>query len=118
MKSYLTHRQQYVQLNTFSSNIIESPNCLVVQGGKLSGLLYNIYVNELPILYKLLYGKSSSDLNINKSRCPSHTTIQFVDDSTNIIWFKQTDIMKLCLEKYAQLLVEFYTYNKLKIDKD
>ena len=51
IKSYLTDRKQYVEIETFKSKVLNSPPCSVVQGGKMSGLLYTIYTNEVPCLY-------------------------------------------------------------------
>ena len=53
-RSYLTNRQQFVQIDTFNSSIINVPDCSVVQGGKMSGLLYSIYTNEVTQLHKLM----------------------------------------------------------------
>ena len=54
IKSYLSNRFQYVEVNTFKSEVKNSLDCSCIQGSKLSGLLYNIYTNEVPVLYKLL----------------------------------------------------------------
>ena len=119
MRSYLTNRRQYVKLDTFNSTILNTPPCSVVQGGKLSGLLYNIYINEVPLLYKLLY---DNDTNTNYKKTNykdiQHDTIQFVDDSTNIITFKHTNTIKDYVQTYYQLLHDYYNCNKLKINPD
>ena len=73
--------------------------CSVVQGGKLSGLLYDLYKNKLPLINLIL--KSH---NISKNKLPSHSTIQFVDDTSNVIGFKDDDIMKKYLENYTKIL--------------
>ena len=53
-KSYFTDRKQFVQIDHFKSQVKNSLNCGCVQGGKLSGTLYNIYCNEIPIIHKLM----------------------------------------------------------------
>ena len=117
LNSYLRNRRQYVQLDTYCSSIIQSPDCSVVQGGKLSGLLYRIYINELPLIHKLNYDDQIIKPHIiNKNKLPSHSTIQFVDDSSNVIGFKDDDIMKKYLENYTKILYDYYTCNKLKIN--
>ena len=47
-----------------------------------------------------------------------HLTINFVDDSTNLISFKNASQMEDYLEEYYNLLDNFYTINKLKINND
>ena len=79
MRSYLQDRKQYVQLDCFNSNIIKSPSCGTVQGGKMSGLLYNIYINELPLLFKLLNDKEYNK-NTDITKNIDHTRVQFFDD--------------------------------------
>ena len=39
-KSFLSERTQYVQIDTFKSEIMECPPCSVVQGSKLGAVLY------------------------------------------------------------------------------
>ena len=55
MTSYLKNRQQYTDINCKKSETIKCLPCGVVQGSKLSGILYTIYTNEVPILHKILY---------------------------------------------------------------
>ena len=47
-----------------------------------------------------------------------HKTINFVDDSTAIISFKDHSYMKTYLEAYFSLIYEFYSINRLKINSD
>ena len=54
LKSYLSIRTQYVKIQHKRSRITTSLNCSVIQGSKLSGLLYNVYTNEVPLVHKLL----------------------------------------------------------------
>ena len=98
MRSYLHNRRQFVQLDTFKSEILNSPACSVVQGGKLSGLLYNLYTNEVPELYQLLDNNKYITINKNIIKDTNHTTVQFVDDSNNIIAFKNNNMIRPYLE--------------------
>ena len=66
LRSYLSDRKKYVELDTFKSEIVNSLPCSVIQGGKLSGLLYNLYINELPLLHKLIFDKSYNNINLQK----------------------------------------------------
>ena len=53
-ENYFSDRQQYVCIDTYSSSILKSPQCNVVQGSKLSGLMYNVYTNVVPLLHQLM----------------------------------------------------------------
>ena len=47
-QSYLTNRKQFVEIDTNRSQIEISLNCSVIEGSKMSGLLYTVYTNEIP----------------------------------------------------------------------
>ena len=48
----------------------------------------------------------------------NHATVNFVDDSTNIISTSNTKTIEEYLNKFYQLLEAVYNINKLKINKD
>ena len=52
--SYLTDRKQFVRLDQANSILRNSPKCSIVQGSRLSGILFNTYCNEIPCLPKLM----------------------------------------------------------------
>merc|ERR1712240_894556 len=119
--SYLTNRRQFVQFDTKRSHLLQSLECSVIQGSKLSGLLYTLYTNEIPLLHKLMHNEIYTALTgqekINKGDV-DHTTVNFVDDSTNIISTHDTKTIERYLEKFYNLLEAVYNINKLKINKD
>ena len=84
LKSILSDRYQYVSIDGIDSEILQSPECSVLQGSKLSSLLYCLYCNEIPILYKLintdLYYRMTGDTFIDSVRTIVHKIIQYVDD--------------------------------------
>ena len=87
-KSILTQRTQYVEVNTFKSSTQQSPQCSVLQGSKLSGTLYTLYTNEIPLLHKLMNTVHFDFLTCTPHKIHNHiehTTVNFVDDSTNLI---------------------------------
>ena len=47
--SYLDKRQQFVEIDCYRSDVKMTPECGCVQGSKLSGVLYSIYTNEIPL---------------------------------------------------------------------
>jgi len=121
MQSYLSNRQQLVEIDTYRSKIIQSEDCSVVQGSKLSGILYTIYTNEIPILFKIMNmdifttitGQPKMDIKDIK-----HETTNFVDDSTNIIMTKTIDNIEEYINKFYILLGCIYTINMLSINND
>ena len=119
--SYLSDRKQYVCLDHFNSILRNSPKCSIVQGSRISGLMFNIFCNEIPKLHKLLntdiFFKLVSKNRLNTKNI-SHNIINFVDDSTNIIGFKDHEKIKPYLEQYYKLISSYYNINKLKLNND
>ena len=119
--SYLTQRTQYVEVNTFKSHTLAAPQCSVVQGSKLSGTLYTLYTNEIPLLHKLMGTVHYDFLTLTAHKIHEgveHSTINFVDDSSNLISHKNAQNLSLYLTDFYTLLHSFYTINKLKINAD
>ena len=119
--SYYSERKQYVCLDSMNSILRNSPNCSLVQGSKTSGLMFNIFCNEVPKLYRLIntdiYHKLVDIKKLNTKNI-SHSVINFIDDSTNIMGFKNHESIKLYLEQYYKLLISYYNINKLKLNND
>ena len=55
--SYLFERFQYTKIDTFKCKIRMAPSCSVLQGSKLSGIIYSLHTNELPKLKDLMKDK-------------------------------------------------------------
>ena len=121
IESYLSQRKQFVKIESFKSIIRDSPNCSCIQGGKLSGLLYTIYVNELPLIKNLMHNDFFQKITNKpkpKYKGIKHDTINFVDDCTNIIACKDPKIINTYITNFYNLLENFYHINKLKINDD
>ena len=104
------------------SDITPANQCSVLQGSKLSSLLYILYCNEIPLLYRLVGSPIMNTLtnlpcHINLNNI-SHKIVQYVDDSTNIISCKITQDIPLYLNLYFSTLEELYSVNKLLINTD
>ena len=50
IKSFLSNRSQYISIDSIESEILPALNCSVIQGSKISALLYTLYINEVPHL--------------------------------------------------------------------
>ena len=74
----------------------------------MSGLLYNIYINELPLLFNLLKDDEFNKNN-NDYKNIDHITVQFVDDSSNVIAFKDHNNIKSYTESHFNLLYDHCT---------
>ena len=119
--SYLTERRQFVQIDTKRSRLRKSLDCSVIQGSKLSGLLYTLYTNEIPLLHTLMNKEIYTQLTQHEKTTTTntdHMTVNFVDDSTNIISTTDTNTIQEYLDKFYKLLEAVYNINKLKINKD
>ena len=53
-RSYYSNRKQFVKLDNVCSTLRDSPNLSVVQGSRLSGIMFNTYCNEIPKLPLLI----------------------------------------------------------------
>ncbi len=121
LTSYMTNRTQHVQIDTFDSTTLPSLQCSVVQGSKLSGTLYTLYTNEIPLLHKLMNTKHYDYVTLKPHTIHdniTHTTINFVDDSTNLVSSNNHDKLTNYLTDFYTLLHSYYTINKLKINAD
>merc|ERR1712240_477713 len=119
-KSYLSNRQQFVEIDTHRSKTRASNPCSVIQGSKLSGILYTLYTNEIPQLYTLMqdniYTEITGRPTINTTGIEHHT-INYVDDSTNLIITKDPTKLQTYLNAFYILLQKVYNTNKLMINQ-
>ena len=95
--------------------------CWRKQGSTISGILYTLYTNEVPLIHKLLHNKWYQLLTnkvARKYKNIEHYTINYIDDSTSIIGFTDHSIIRNYLHDYYTLLHCYYNVNKLKINAD
>lgn len=119
--SFLTNRKQFTEIDTFKSTTLDSPQCSVIQGSKLSAILYTLYTNEVTLLYKLMNQPIFTKMTgkpILKCTNVDHSIVNYVDDSTNLISSEDIISLKLYLDNYYILLENFYNINFLKLNPD
>ena len=120
LKSYLERRRQYVEIQSKESEIIDCLDASVIQGSKLSGLLYNIYSNEVPIVHKLMKKpeevKLPKEIKVDDNQT-KHEVHNFVDDSSSVISCKNEDKLIEYIKKYTKLMKIYYLANILKINQ-
>ena len=122
LKSYLNQRFQYTEIQNMQSKISQSPDCSVIQGSKLSGILYTIYTNEVPRLHKLMEDKDwlMKRLKIKKPNFQeiNHTVVNFVDDSNSMISFHEEADANAYIKIYFEILKFYYRISKLIINPE
>ena len=96
---YISNRRQYTDINTNKSVTITCLLCGVLLGSKLSGLLYTIYTNKVPLLQTIMENRKICQQigAANYEELPvEHTMVNFIDDSNSVISAKPGSDM----EKY------------------
>ena len=98
------------------------PDCGVVQGGKLSCLLYTIYTNEVPALHKIM---NDDDLMMeltgrvnNIKTGVEHNTYNCMDDSNNCIIFKEANNIQEYIDNFLEVLKEYHNLSRLRLNED
>ena len=88
MLSFLLSRSQFVEIDGIRSDVLPSIDCSVIQGLKLSGLLYTLYVNEVPHLSKVINSVNFKLITMREqfqsySDSLTHFAINYIDDTSN-----------------------------------
>ena len=122
IKTYLSNRLAYVQIDVSRSKILEFGPYGVIQGSKLSGIFYTLYTNEVPKIHKILFSPTMmreilqrEAFNANEFE---HEVAQFVDDSNSVIIMSDRRKITQYLNSYFLLLKIYYNLNKLQINDD
>lgn len=105
MRSFLTDRKQFVSIDSFNSEIIKCLPCSIIQGSKMSSLLYSIYTNEIPVLNKLMnnvnYKEVTNDEYIQSTNLDiEQEIVNYVDDSSNLISGTNIETLQSYINKY------------------
>ena len=122
IRSIPSDGSQYVDIDGYSSISMPANPYSVLQGSKLSSLLYVIYCNEIPLLHNLVGSQLMTKLTDTQYHVDNtnitHNTIQYVDDSTNIISSYNTNHLQIYIDTFFHILEEYYNINKLLINSD
>ena len=117
--SFMTDRTQFVTIDNFKSKTLASLECSVIQGSKLSAMLYTIYTNEITLLHTLMTDDIYEDMT-GRTKIDffdtKHTIVNYVDDSTNIVSSDNITKLQTYINNYYLLLEAYYNSNFLKIN--
>ena len=95
-------------------------NVSVVQGSKLSGILYTIYTAEIPKLTDIMHNeelyKQMTGVTLPVFKNIEHKTTNFVDDSTSVVGAETKAELEQYVQHFYYLLVAYYKINKLKMN--
>merc|ERR1711954_315197 len=94
----------------------------VMQGSELSGIIFIIYISEVPKIHELLKDESLMKVMVGEHKKItdeiSHETINFIDDSASIVTFKEEEEAIEYIRMFINILNEYYNINKLKLNKE
>ena len=122
LENFMKDRKVFTNIQGFNSEIMNAPNCSVIQGSKLSGFLFTLFSIEIPLLPRIMKDAQLAEV-LMEIKIPQfygirHQVNQYVDDSTNIIGTDNKDELEIYLTNYHKVLEIYYTANKLKLNGD
>ena len=90
MSSFLSGRKQYVEIDGIKSEILDSIDCSVIQGSKMSSLLYTLYVNKVPLLHNIMDNNTFKLIALCEQvqiygNSVTHLAMNYIDDTSNAI---------------------------------
>ena len=92
----------------------------MIQGSKLSGILYIIYVKEVPRIHELLRDKSVMQYLADHEKPEveniDHHVYNFVVDSNSALSSTSIEDLNKYITAYLHLLMGYYKMNRLKIN--
>ena len=110
IKSFLSDRKQFVQINTQNSDILLTGPVSTVQGSVMSGILYCIFIHDMSSV-----GHNKSHINNSSyNNCKRANINTFVDDCYSTIMTDNKDEIWNLITEYVKRMNRYYTNNCLK----
>ena len=118
--TYLTGQKAYVEVQGFASRLIDMPDCLVVQGSKLSTTLYTVYTLDSTDVATIMNDKEHFKEVVGKDPDETeeieHNSIGYIDDVTHVTGAESKETQEVYLNNLYSLLVNVYSNKKLQIN--
>ena len=123
MLSFLSDREQFVEIDGIRSDTLPSIPCSVIQGSKLSSLLYTIYINEVPLLYKIMNSAKFRLISLRDQfqiygENISHFAINYIDNTSNSISCNNIVHLQNYINDFFIIVEKFYNANKLTLNSE
>ena len=121
-QSFLSERTCFVEIETKRSNVRVQKDCSVIQGSKMSSVLYSLFTNEAPEIKKLMEDEVSLKKILKKDDIEiieaEHETYAYVDDTYNCVAVNNPEELEVYVNNFFKVLIEFHNANKLKLNEE
>ena len=87
-------------------------------GREVGGASNLLSATVYQIIYSHIYTSITDDSNDSIPQSIDHQTVQYVDDSSNIVSSNNTTQLQLYINKFFKVLEGFYNMNKLLLNAD
>ena len=113
MTSYLADRRQYVQIQTAKSDCLVTGPQSGVQGSTLSGVLYLIYILDLPYITHETIHKPAE-----YRKCCQPNLKTFIDDCMAKVNKRTDSTLQMEVTKFMNTMEDYASANKLIVNPD
>ena len=117
--TYLTNRKAYVDVQGFTSRLIDMPDCSGVQGSKLSTTLYTVYTLDSTAVGEVMNDKNHYMEIVGKEpdevESPDHNSIGYIDNVTHVTGTESKEDQEIYLNNLYPLLEKTYNNKKLQL---
>ena len=118
LKNFLKNRTFFVEIQGYRSEVKELGPKSVIQGSKLSSLLYTIYTLDIGLMKKILMNKrmhkqlTGRETEIDEEN--SLDSVAYVDDLTQIVANNNTLMLQEFIQELYKTTVQYFKSNSLQ----
>ena len=117
IEDFLSERKQYVEINTKCSDLLCVGNQSVFQGSVLSVTFYNIFCMDIPFIPHNIPNSLPHSSHYEYFLCKQPFLVSYIDDLFAIVEGNKDNIWDN-VKDYMNMMKDYYTSNKLKINID
>ena len=114
IESYLSNRNQIVEIESYQSDSINHPPTSVIQGSIGSCLLYSIYTIDLPLS---IHPNHTHEAHEDEN-CPNGIITTYVDDASLVVSANHTTQVTAWAKLAIRRINDYLNANKLKLNPD